>query len=92
MRPQLGECDCLVVSGYNTQYYMFERKRLIEACKSLRVNESELLLIDLFISESKWGEVKVLNLHPSKINKILVKVTLVALYLVISTSSVKGRR
>ncbi len=32
---------------------MFERKRLIEACKSLRVNESELLLIDLFISESK---------------------------------------
>lgn len=50
---QLGECDCLVVSGYNTQYYMFERKRLIEACKSLRVNESELLLIDLFISESK---------------------------------------
>jgi len=53
MRPQLGECDCLVVSGYNTQYYMFERKRLIKACKSLRVNESELLLIDLFISESK---------------------------------------
>ena len=32
---------------------MFERKRLIEARKSLRVNESELLLIDLFISESK---------------------------------------
>nr|DAJ78625.1 MAG TPA: hypothetical protein [Crassvirales sp.] len=35
---------------------------------------------------------KVLNLHPSKINKILAKVTLVALYLVISISSVRGRR
>ena len=54
MRPQLGECDCLVVSGYNTQYYMFERKRFIETYKSLRVTESELTLIDLFISKSKW--------------------------------------
>jgi hypothetical protein len=34
--------------------HMIDIKRFIETYKSLRVTENELILIDLFISKSKW--------------------------------------